>query len=80
MEIDINRTDFYTHESIEHDGRTLERLNQIKNMGMVETGTASFGFKGIVNGLYIEYVWNHTQIEWEDRIGWMQSVKDKKSK
>ena len=57
---DINRTDLYRHDEPEHFERTKKRLTEISECGMEETGIASFGYEGVMSGLYIEKVWSYS--------------------
>jgi hypothetical protein len=74
---DINDPDLYEYNKPKE--RTKARLTQMANMGLEETGIASYGIKGIVSGLYIEKVWSYSDEEWDDYINWMQSVIDQKT-
>ena len=49
---------------IKNKERTSERLKEIAKKGMTLVGTAQFGIKGVMSGLYIEMVWNYGNKEW----------------
>jgi len=61
-------------ERMEHLKRTRDRLLLMSQLGMEETGTASFGVPGLMSGLYIEKVWNLSAEEWEGYIGWVKNL------
>ena len=60
--------------------RTKKRLYEMAEMGLEETGIASFGVEGIVGGLYIEKVWSYTDESFKDYLDWMKSVINDKRK
>lgn len=51
---DIEREDLYEYNKPKE--RTRKRLTEMAECGMEETGIASFGYKGVMSGLYIEKV------------------------
>jgi hypothetical protein len=57
------------------DERTAQRLLEIKEIGMTEVGTAEFGIKGKMSGLYIERVWHFTDEQWRDYMDWAKKFK-----
>jgi hypothetical protein len=76
--IDINQLSYYQHGKPELKERTKSRLIQLNDMCMTEVGIAEFGIKGVVSGLVIEQIWNHSDHDWSDHIEWMKSVIDEK--
>jgi NOL1/NOP2/fmu family ribosome biogenesis protein len=72
-----DRKDFYLHDKPELKERTKNRLEQISKMGMTEVGTAEFGVKGIMSGLYIERVWSDSDKDWNDYMDWAKSLINK---
>lgn len=82
MEIDVDNPHWYltalkytgmTNE--EGNARTRKRLQQIKDLGMEETGNASFGIPDLMSGLYIEMVWSHSDEQWDRYIEWVKDMK-----
>jgi hypothetical protein len=55
--------------------RTEKRLNEIKEMGLVEVGTAQFGIPKVMSGLYIEMVWSYNDEEWKGYLEWVKALK-----
>ncbi len=75
----VDDEDFYEYkDSNGNNERTNQRLIQIEEMGFVEVGTACFGIKDIVSGLYIEKVWQLSDEDWLDHIEWFKAVKKEK--
>lgn len=70
---DITR-DFYDHSKPELRDRTERRLTEIGELGMEEVMTAEFGYKGVMSGLYIEYVWNYSDEEFKDYMDWARGL------
>lgn len=66
--------EYYVKMDRDNPERTRTRLQQIVDMGMIETGTASFGIKHVMSGLYIERVWHHTDEQWDDYIKWVHEL------
>lgn len=74
----INRKDFYLYKcSPEKEQETKTRLTELSDLGMKETGIASFGIPGIMSGLYIEMVWNYSDTDWKSYIDWVKEMKAK---
>jgi len=48
---DIERKDLYEYNKPKE--RTRKRLTEIAECGMEEIGIASFGYKGVMSGLYL---------------------------
>lgn len=69
---DIERSDFYKYK--EDKSTTWARLKQIADLGMEEVGTAEFGVRGIVSGLYIERIWDMTDAAWIEHVSWMTGL------
>ena len=42
--------------------------------GMEETGIASFGYKGVMSGLYIEKVWGYSDEDFKDYMDWAKDL------
>ena len=70
---DIERKDLYDYTKPKLKERTKNRLTEMAECGMEETGIASFGYKSVMSGLYIEIVWNYSD---EDLRGYMDWVKE----
>ena len=49
---------------------TEERLKQLSSLGCKEVGFGEFGINGVFSGLYLEKVWNYTEVEWNEYIKW----------
>lgn len=75
---DIDRIDLYMVDD-EFKERTKERLVRMAELGMEETGLASFGYKGVMSGLYIEMVWRYTDKEFDDYMNWAGDLIKKKA-
>lgn len=71
---DITRADFYLHDNPELKDRTEKRLTEIAELGMEEVGIASFGYKDIMSGLYIEHVWNYSDEDFKDYMDWVKEL------
>lgn len=76
-EININKESFYRVEDTNRE-KTKKRLEQIKELGLKEVGTAQFGIPGIVSGLYIEKVWNLSDTAWAGWLEWIEKLKIQK--
>ena len=72
--MDIDRTEFYEFTRPELEGRTRERLTQIKDLNLEEVGLGEFGIKGIFSGLYLERVWSYSDNDWNDYIDWIKTL------
>jgi len=72
--IDINTSWFYQENKSRT--RTINRLLEIKKLGLWEISTAQFGIPGLMSGLYIEMIWNYNDAEWERYIKWIKELKD----
>ena len=75
--IDTTNKYWYEYNKPEKIERTENRLKQLNEMGMEEIGSASFGIRGIMSGLYIEMVWSHSDEEWDGYIKWVKSLIEK---
>ncbi len=69
---DIEREDFYEYKKPKE--RTRKRLIEIAECGMEEKGVASFGYKDIMSGLYIEKVWRYSDEDFKDYMDWAKNV------
>ena len=69
---DIEDERFYAYK--EPKERTRKRLIEIAQCGMEEIGIASFGFKGVMGGLYIEFVWNYSDEDFKKYMDWARGV------
>lgn len=69
---DIEREDFYEYNKPKD--RTRKRLTEIAECGMEETGIASFGYKGVMSGLYIERVWSDSDKIFADYMQWAKGL------
>jgi len=70
----IERKDLYEFRRPELNERTKKRLTEIAELGMEEVGTASFGIKGIMSGLYIEKVWSYSNEDFKDYMEWAKEL------
>lgn len=75
--ININRSDLYLYDTPELKERTKNRLTEMNDLGMEESGTASFGLVGVMSGLYIEKVWRYSDEDWKDYMDWVKSLINK---
>ncbi len=73
---DIDREDLYKYKEPELNKRTRKRLIEIAELGMQEVMTAEFGYKGVMSGLYIEYVWNYSDEEFKSYMDWVKNLID----
>lgn len=78
MKIDIEREDFYCLNKQPNE-TIKKRLTQMAELGMEEVGTAEFGVKDIMSGMYIENVWNFTDEKFDDYMKWTKGLILKKS-
>ena len=69
---DIEREDLYEYNKPKE--RTRKRLAEMAECGMEETGIASFGYKGVMSGLYIEKVWGYSDEDFKDYMDWAKSL------
>lgn len=74
----IDRPDFYDCTKPELRERTRQRLTQISDLGMIEVMTAQFGIPGLMSGLYIEYVWNYSDDDFNGYLDWVKGLKEGK--
>jgi hypothetical protein len=74
---DTSREDLYEYNKPKE--RTLKRLTEMANLGMEETGTASFGYKNVMSGLYIEKVWGYSDSDFSDYMKWVKDLIKEKS-
>jgi hypothetical protein len=69
---DIEREDLYEFNKPKE--RTRKRLTEMAECGMEETGIASFGYKGVMSGLYIEKVWGYSDEDFKDYMDWAKGL------
>lgn len=69
---DIEREDLYEYNKPKE--RTRKRLTEMAECGMEETGIASFGYKGVISGLYIEKVWGYSDEDFKDYMDWVKGL------
>jgi len=69
---DIEREDLYEYNKPKE--RTRKRLIEMAECGMEETGIASFGYKGVMSGLYIEKVWGYSDEDFKDYMDWAKDL------
>jgi hypothetical protein len=69
---DIERKDLYEHNKPKE--RTRKRLTEMAECGMEEIGIASFGYKGVMSGLYIEKVWGYSDEDFTDYMDWVKGL------
>ena len=69
---DIERWDLYDYNKPKE--RTRKRLVEMAECGMEETGIASFGYKDVMGGLYIEMVWNYSDENFKDYMDWAKGL------
>lgn len=43
-------------------------------LGMTETGIASFGIKDVMSGLYIERVWRYSDKDFKGYMDWVREM------
>lgn len=73
-----DREDFYLYKRPDIYERTKARLIKIQEIGMTETGIASFGIKGVMSGLYIEKVWDYSDEDFNSYLEWVIELKKQK--
>lgn len=74
MAIDIENRFFYGTSLGYPEDRTRERLIEMNDLGMSETGYGSFGIKGVMSGLYIEKVWGYDAEAWKGYMDWVREM------
>lgn len=72
--IDIDNKFLYDYSKPELKERTRKRLQEISDMGMEEVGTAQYGIRDVMSGLYIEMVWSHSDEEWNGYMDWVKDL------
>lgn len=75
-----NNPDYYFDLTSEMKQRTRTRILEIKSCGMSEVGYGEFGFPGIMSGLYIEKVWNYSDIDFMEYMSWAKELIKRKHK
>lgn len=55
-------------------GRTASRLKEMAAIGMMQTGNASFGVLNVMDGMYIERVWNMDDQQFIDYLNWVKQL------
>jgi len=78
MKFNIERKDLYCLDKQPNE-TIKKRLTQMAELGMEEVGTAEFGVKDIMSGMYIENVWNFTDKEFDSYMKWVKGLILKKS-
>ena len=73
-EIDVTEPSYYEYGG--NCDRTLQRLIEIKELGMSVVGTGHFGIEGVMSGLYIERVWAYSNEKWDSYINWVKEIKN----
>lgn len=68
----VDEKSFYKNDST--DERTRKRLIEMSEIGMEICGHAQWGVPGIMSGLYIEYVWNYSEEDFNDYLDWVKSL------
>jgi len=71
------RKDFYDGKNNE---RTKARLIELEELGMIECGSAQFGYPDVCSGLYLEYVWADNDENWRGRVEWAKELITKRHK
>lgn len=79
MAIDIENKNYYGTALGYPYERTKIRLIEMNELGMTETGIASFGIEGVMSGLYIERVWGYNDEEWNGYMDWVREMKNNKN-
>lgn len=69
---DIEREDLYEYNKPKE--RTRKRLTEMAECGMEEMGIASFGYKEVMSGLYIEKVWGYSDEDFKDYMDWAKGL------
>lgn len=77
MEDFKSREDLYAR-GVE-DERTKKRLIEISELGMTEVGEGQFGIEGVMSGLYIEMVWQYTDVQFKDYMNWVKELLKRRS-
>ena len=77
MKFDIDRKDLYEFDKSKD--RTKKRLTEMAEIGMEEVGTAQFGVKHVMSGLYIEMVWSYSDEEFDSYMKFVKGLIFKKS-
>lgn len=79
FKFDVNRDDLYKNDDPELMKRTKKRLTEMAECGMEEVMTAEFGYKSVMSGLYIEYVWNKSDEDFKSYMDWVKNLIIEKS-
>ena len=74
-EIDVNDSFYYDISKPEIYDRTLNRLNKIKKLGLIDFGGGHFGIKDVMAGFYIEMIWNFSDEEFDFYVSWIKRLK-----
>lgn len=75
---DIEDETFYEYKKSKY--RTKKRLIEMAELGMKETGIASFGIEGVMSGLYIEKVWSYSDEDFKGYMDWVKELIKEKTK
>jgi hypothetical protein len=68
----VDRDDLYEYNKPRD--RTRARLMEMADLGMEETGSWSFGYRGAMGGLYIEWVWEKSDWDFKDYMDWVREM------
>jgi hypothetical protein len=68
----VDRDDLYEHDKPRD--RTRARLMEMADLGMEETGSWCFGYRGATGGLYIEMVWEKSDEDFKDYMDWAREM------
>jgi len=77
---DIDDKRFYKYNQPELKKRTRRRLREIAEYGMSEVAIASFGYKDVTSGLYLEKIWNYSDEEFKSYMDWASGIIKEKKK
>jgi hypothetical protein len=68
----VDRYDFYEYNKPRE--RTRARLMEMADLGMEETGSWCFGYRGAMGGLYIEMVWEKSDEDFKSYMDWAREM------
>lgn len=76
----IEDNSLYDNSRPELRKRTKKRLQEISNLGMEMSHNYSFYYKDIMSGLWLEYVWNKTDEDFNGYMDWLKDLINEKGK
>lgn len=79
--LNITKLDYYPTDdsNSEEYYKVRRRLERMRDLGMVEMSSMSFGIPGVMSGLYIERVWSYSNEEFNDYLDLVEELLSNKN-